>query len=128
MIKVLLSDWPKKLPLYIDSMLNRFLDIEIIGRVNKNENDMYSVLNIFELFINKDPDIIIFTLLDSEEMPSICTHLLSENPEILIMGISHQRTRVCMMRRSVSIEEILDTSDESILMAIRQYKSNIDLS
>jgi DNA-binding NarL/FixJ family response regulator len=92
-------------------------DIEVVG----------TVLDPIELLVAVEDtraDVVVVTLPDSREMPEICSHLLYEYPQLLILALSLTRTRACVYRQAITVEPLPDTSDGEILIAVRKAKAD----
>src|SRR5215510_7046769 len=116
-LKVLLANGPEALRTGLATMLEQQSDIEVVG----------TVLDPIELLVaveDTQADIVVVTLPDSGEMPGICSHLLHEYPQLLILALSPDRTRACIYRQAITVEPLADISDGGILTAVRQVKAN----
>jgi DNA-binding NarL/FixJ family response regulator len=119
-VKVLLANGPEALPIGLATLLQQQSDIEVVG----------TVLDPVELLVavgDTQADVVVVTLPDSGEMPGICSHLLHEYPQLLILALSSARTRACVYRQAITVEPLADISDEGILTAVRRVKANSTL-
>ena len=115
-LKVLLANGPEALRTGLATMLQQQSDIEVVG----------TVLDPIELLVaveDTQADVVVVTLPDSGEMPGICSHLLQEYPQLLILALSSARTRACVYRQAITAEPLADVSDEGILTALRRAKA-----
>lgn len=119
-VKVLLANGPEALPIGLATLLQQQSDIEVVG----------TVLDPVELLVavgDTQADVAVVTLPDSGEMPGICSHLLHEYPQLLILALSSARTRACVYRQAITVEPLADISDEGILTTVRRVKANSTL-
>ena len=119
-VKVLLANGPEVLRTGLAMLLQQQSDIEVVG----------TVLDPVELLVavgDTQADVVVVTLPDSGEMPGICSHLLHEYPQLLILALSSSRTRACVYCQSITVESLADISDEGILTAVRMVKANSTL-
>jgi DNA-binding NarL/FixJ family response regulator len=117
-VRVLLADIPHLLRASLERLLQHHRDIEVVE----------TVIDPVELLIaveDTQADVVVVTLPDSGEMPGICSHLFAEYPQLLILALSSDRTRACIYKQVTAVEQLIDTSEEEILKAIRQAKANI---
>ena len=115
-VKVLLANRPEALRTGLATLLQQQSDIEVIG----------TVLDPVELLVavgDTQADVVVVTLPDSGEMPGICSHLLHEYPQLLILALSSARTKACIYRQAITVEPLADISDEGILTAVRRVKA-----
>jgi len=92
-------------------------DIEVVG----------TVLDPVELLVavgDTQADMVVVTLPDSGDTPGICSHLLHEYPQLLILALSAARTRACVYRQAITVEPLADLSDVGILAAVRRVKAD----
>lgn len=119
-VKVLLANGPEALPIGLATLLQQQSDIEVVG----------TVLDPVELLVavgDTQAEVVVVTLPDSGEMPGICSHLLHEYPQLLILALSSARTRACVYRQAITVEPLADISDEGILTTVRRVKANSTL-
>ena len=110
-VKVLLANRPEALRTGLATLLQQQSDIEVVG----------TVLDPVELLVavgDIQADVVVVTLPDSGEMPGICSHLLHEYPQLLILVLSSARTRACVYRQAITVELLADISDEGMLTAV----------
>ena len=119
-IKVLLANTPEALPAGLAILLQQQSDIEVVG----------TIVDPVELLVavaDTQADVVVVALPDSGEMPGICSHLLHEYPQLLILALSSARTKACVYRQAITVEPLADISDQGILTAVRQVKANSTL-
>jgi DNA-binding NarL/FixJ family response regulator len=116
-VRVLLANRPQALRTHLAQLLQLQSDIEVVG----------TVLDPIELLIaveDTQADVVVVTLPDSGDIPSICSHLLYEYPQLLILALSSARIRACVYKRAMTVEQLSNTSDEEILTAVRKAKAD----
>ena len=64
-------------------------------------------------------DVIVLPLPDSAEMPGVCSHLLAEHPDLLILALSVHGRSGFLYRRTVTVDPVAAPPVENILAAIR---------
>jgi DNA-binding NarL/FixJ family response regulator len=112
----LLANRPETLRISLATLLEQQSDIEVVD----------TVLDLKELLIaveDTQADVVVLTLPDSGEIPGICSHLLYEYPQLLILALSSARDRACIYRQAITVELLADISDEGILAAVRRVKA-----
>ena len=116
-VRVLLANRPRALRTRLAGLFQLQSDIEVVG----------TVLDPIELLMaveDTQADVVVMTLPDSREVPGICSHLLYEYPRLLILALSSTRTRACVYRQVITVEQLSYTSDEEILVAVRKAKDD----
>lgn len=111
-IKVLLASRPKMLSDVIRNMLERQPDMEVIGEV----------LDPIELLLTakaRPVDVVIVTPLDAEGEPSICRHLLGEQPRLKIITLQANGEIAFLHESNSRKKRIAEPSEASILGTIR---------
>jgi len=116
-MRVLLANGPEELRTYLEALLQQQSDVEVVGQIQ----DPIELIMAVE---DTQADMVIVTLPESGEMPGICSHLLYEYPQLLILALSSDRTKACVYRQIIRTEQLPDTSDEGLLRAIRQANIN----
>jgi hypothetical protein len=115
-VKILLANRPEALRISLATLLQQQSDIEVVG----------TVLDPVELLVavgDRQADVVVVTLPDSGDMPGICSHLLHEYPQLLILALSATRTRGCTYRQAIIVEPLADLSDDGILTVVRRVRS-----
>src|ERR1041385_2665144 len=115
-VKVLVANRPEALRTGVATFLQQQSDIEVVG----------TVVDPVELLVaveDTQADVVVVTLPDTGEMPGICSHLLHEYPQLLILALSPDRTRACLYRKAITVEPLADISDEGILAALRRVNA-----
>lgn len=116
-LRVLLANEPCVWRTYLGELLRRHSDVEVV----KTGSDPIQLLMMVE---DTQADVVVVTLPDSGTMPGICSHLLHEYPQLVILALTANRTRGHVYRQIIAAEQLADISDEGIVMAIRQVKTH----
>jgi DNA-binding NarL/FixJ family response regulator len=115
-VKVLVANRPRLLLDSIANLIRRQNDMEVVGEVSDP-----TPIELLLATNEAQPDVVIVDLLEAEEEPGICSHLLAENPRILILALSSEFERAFLYCQSVSRERLYTVSNEEILAAIRRW-------
>ena len=117
-VRVLLANKPRMLRELLRSLIQRQADMEVMGEV----------LDPVELLLAVDEtqaDVVVVDLPESGEEPGICSHLLAEYPQLLVLALSPGRDRAILYRQSIIKEELSKLSEDEILEAIRKTEVHI---
>jgi DNA-binding NarL/FixJ family response regulator len=117
LIRVLLANSPDVLRTRLAALLQHQSDIAVVG----------TVLDPVELLVavgDTQAEVVVVTLPDSGDMPGICSHLLHEYPQLLVLALSSACTRACTYRQTITVTPLSDASDASILTAVRMAKGD----
>jgi DNA-binding NarL/FixJ family response regulator len=117
-VRILLADIPHALRTFLEELLQRHTDVEVAGIVS----DPIELLMAVE---DTQADVVVVTLPTSGEIPGICSHLFNEYPQLLILALAPDRTQAWLYQQVTAVEQLIDTSEEEILKAIRQAKGSI---
>jgi DNA-binding NarL/FixJ family response regulator len=114
-IKVVLAINPGLLRDFLRELIQCQTDMEVVGEV-------VDPVNLLLAVGETDADVVVVTLAASGEAPGICSHLLTEYPQLFILALSPERERAFLWRQSVSEEQLSIESDEEIVAAIRRVR------
>ena len=89
-------------------------DIEVIGPIN----DMVKLLIAVREMV---ADVVIISLDEDNAEPGLCSHVLSEYPRVLMLGLSQTSSRIFELTAHISKQEITSGSDGA-LDAIRMAR------
>jgi hypothetical protein len=141
-VKVLIADRPAALGTGLATLFQQQSDIEVVGTIldpmelpvavgDTPQGDMTRLdtwaIELLAAVGDTQADVVVVTLPDSGEMPGICSHLLYEYPQLLILALSSARTRACVYRQTITVEPLADLSDAGILTAVRRVKTDSTL-
>lgn len=111
-IKVLLANRPRMMREVFREIIERQSDMEVVGEV-------LDPLDILMAVREMEADAVILAVKDSEE-PGLCSHLLSENPNLTILGLTSEGKSAFIEQLCPRRREIIDPSEGSILSALRE--------
>ena len=95
---------------------------ELLRRVIEEKSEMEIECEVFDpidlLLAVKDTeaDVVVMNLSESHRTPEICTHLLTEFPDLLVIGISAQSDRAYAYRSAIVKQECLSVHDMLTVM------------
>lgn len=114
-VRALLANEPCALRTHLEELLQPHSDVAVL----RTGSDPIQLLMMTE---DTQAEVVVMTLPDSGTTPGICRHLLHEYPQLVILALTANRTRGQVYRHMIAAELFVDTSKESIVMAIRQAK------
>lgn len=112
-VKVLLANRPRMLRESLRSVIEGHDDIE----VEAVEPDPVTVLAAVD---RAAADVVVIALPDSGEDPGLCSHLLTEYPDLLVLALSTAEANAFAYRQVITKEELQPPSTASILACIRR--------
>lgn len=113
-VKVLLANKPRMLRESLRSIIDRELDLEVVAE----EPDLVELLAAVD---RTGADVVIVNLPESGEVPGICSHLLYEYPDLLILALSPVKGEAFAYRLTISRSQ-LNATEKSLLAAIRTQR------
>ena len=111
-IRILLANRPQMMRELVREMINRQNDMEVVGEV-LNPLDLLVAVREVEV------DAVILALKNSRDV-GLCSHLLSEYPNLTIVGLTSHGENAFIEQLCPRRVEIVDPSEKSILSALRQ--------
>lgn len=81
-------------------------------------------IEILTLMARNEADVVILDLPDTNLDPGICSHLLAEFPELLIVALSSNHEEAILYRQNLSKTRITDVSDSKVIALIEQIKED----
>lgn len=69
-----------------------------------------------------EADVVLVTLPDSDDDPGICSHLLAQYPELLVIALSPVDERAVVYRQVITREELTPLAEDGLLSAIRRQR------
>ena len=111
--KVLLANKPKMLRELLRKSLATHADMEVVGEVT---DPVRVLMKVRETGCN----VVIVSLPESGEEPGICSHLLLEYPDLVVLAVSPVRDLAVAYRLSIDRTEIEGFSTESLVGVIRR--------
>jgi hypothetical protein len=125
-IKVLLAE---ELPPIVNSLLTYVIKgqtdmIKVEPDMIKIDEDVSGTVKLLLAARSTTANVIIMPMQESNAIPGVCTHLLSEHPDLLILGISihkrpHDTKWGVAYRREITEDTIEAPLVENLLQAIR---------
>lgn len=118
-VKVLMANQPESARTFLEKLLIEQEDVRVVE----------AVLEPIELLIaveDSQADIVVVTLPESGNIPGICSHLLYQYPELLILALSSDCQQLRMYRLVIEETQIDVVSSDNILSVVRQVKRDID--
>ena len=112
-IRVLLATKSRELCEPLRSLIQSQMDMEIVG-------EAFSPVGLLLAVDQTKADVAIIEMLDSDQNPGICSHLLAEYPDLLILALTPERESAYLFCQKIIKEPLCEASDEDILLAIRQ--------
>jgi len=112
-IRVLLATKSRELCESLRNLIQSQMDMEVVG-------EAFSPIELLLAVDQMKADVVIIEMLDSDQDPGICSHLLAEYPELLILALTPERESAYLFRQRIIREPLCEVADENILLAIRQ--------
>jgi hypothetical protein len=105
----------------LGSMLSNQYDVRIVARAS---NELAVAIELRKLldegdFAVDDPVVLVTSIEDTDEIPVSCSRLLSEFPEVTIVGICWATARVRSFQVRIDVQEI-PCSMQGLVDAIRE--------
>lgn len=111
-IRILLANRPQMMRELVRDMINRQNDMEVVGEV-------FNPVDLLVAVRESEADTVILALRDSPEV-GLCSHLLSEYPNLTIVGLTSHGKNAFIEQLCPRRMEIVDPSEKSILSVLRQ--------
>ena len=111
-LQILLAVEPPMLRDALRTLIQREPDTEIVDEVL----DPIEIL----LYVKAtEANLVIVTIPEREELPAICTHLLAEFPELVVIGICNESHRACTFRNTIDTQHHSLVSINDVILAMR---------
>ncbi len=114
-VRVLLANSPRMLRESLRGMLDREIDID----VTTAPPDPIELLAAVD---HTEADVVFVTLPESGADPGICSHLLAQYPELLVIALSPVDGRAVVFKQVITREELTPVAEDSLLQAIRRRR------
>lgn len=111
-IQVVLAVAPRMLREPLRMLLEGESDLQIADEV-------LDPVDLLMAVKDAEANVVIMTVPDAEEIPAICTHLLTEFPDLLVIGISSTANRAFTYRSTIDCEPLSGLMLEDVVTAIR---------
>ena len=112
-VKVLLANRPRILRESLRSVIEGHRDIE----VEAIEPDPVEILAAVD---RAAADVVVIALPESGQDPGLCSHLLSEYPDLLVLALSPAEASAFAYRQVITKEKLQPPSKSNILACIRR--------
>lgn len=112
-IKVLLANKPRILRESLKDLIQGQPDMEVVAEV-------FDPVELLLKVGETHADVVLVELPDAAKDPGICSHLLAEYPEVLILAVSSGSGRAFLYRQTLSRQPIEQISSMGVLSAIRR--------
>lgn len=103
-----------------------------LRRLLENQQDIIVVaeefdpLRILVAVAETMADVVILDLPDGVTDPGICSHLLAEFPQLVVLALSLKQDELIVYKNKIVKERISSPADKEILSIIRQARSDAD--
>ena len=114
-VRVLLANRPRMLRESLRLMLESQGDIDVATAAP----DPVELLAAVD---RTDAEVVLVTLPESGGDPGICSHLLAQYPELLVIALSPVEQRAVAFRRVITREELVPLAEENLLRTIRRQR------
>jgi hypothetical protein len=123
-IKVLLAPMPPLVRGLLTYVISSQADMRIVGRPTSLVGLLRAVGRRGDRRNRRRPEVVLIPLEYPARIPGICTHLLAEDPDLLVLGIPAQgHTVVAFHRRTIIRERLENQSVDDLLKAIRVVRT-----
>lgn len=112
-IRILFSIQPRVLAEIFRRLIEVQEDMEVVG-------EWLDPVKLLLAVRQEEPDVIILTAPDPSSEPGICSHLLSEHPNLVILAFSPERECAFVYHMMIGKEPVMDMSERGILEVIRR--------
>lgn len=116
-IKILMIDIPDEIHDALKELIQSQSNMEVVG-------EAFDPINLLLTINDTQADVVIMGVTQVDRVPGICTHLLAEYPDLLILTLSTQQHKAFLYQRSITRDEILDTSPETLITRISEAYSS----
>lgn len=114
-IRVLISNEPRLFRESVADLVRRQADMEVVGVVS-------DPLELLLAVSETQAEVVVLNLPESGEDPGICSHLLAEYRELLILAIPIQSNEAVSYREVTLKESFSVGSEEEVIAAIRKSR------
>ena len=116
-IKILLLDVPAEIQDVLEGVIQRQDNMETVG-------EAFDPINLLLTVDDTESDVVIMGHANADRMPGICTHLLAEYPDLLILTLSTEDSRAFLYERKIAQKEITFQSPEDLIDSIDEAFSS----
>ena len=116
-IKIVTIDIPDETHDLLKGLIGCQGNMELVG-------EAFDPINLLLTVKDTQADVVIMGHKQPVSIPGICTHLLAEYPDILVLTLPSQSDRAFLYIRKISRDEIPYTSLEDLIKAIDEALSS----
>ncbi len=116
-IKILLLDVPDKIRDLLEAAIRRQNNMETVG-------EAFDPIDLLLVVDDTESDVVIMGHPQADRLPGICTHLLAEYPDLLILALSTQDSRAFLYERRIAQEEFSYKTPEDLIAKIGEAFSS----
>ncbi len=116
-VRVLLANRPRMLRESLRGMLERQADIEVTA-VAPDPVELLAEVG------RTEAEVVLVTLPESGGDPGICSHLLAQYPELLVIALSPVDERAVVFKQVITREELMPLAERDLLQAIRRRRDD----
>ena len=109
-------------PLFSDALqhlLGREANVVLVGHVTDPVDLLVEVRRT-------RANVVIHSWPNSGQMPGICSHLLDQFPELLVIAIPSDSNHIVTCRKTIVISEFPDSGMEEVLFELRRARQNAE--
>ena len=110
-----MNDPPRLFCESVEDLIRRQVDMEVVGVVS---DPVELLLAVGET----QAQVVVLNSSDPEDDPGICSHLLAEYRELIILAIPGESSRAFTYRQITLKEELSVESEEEVIAAIRRSR------
>lgn len=116
-IKILLLDIPEELQDVLERAIQDQVNMETVG-------EAFDPINLLLTVDDTESDVVIMGHPQADRLPGICTHLLTEYPDLLILTLSTKDSRAFLYQRKIAWEEVSFKTPEDLVARIGEAFSS----
>ena len=112
-LRILLANQPRMHRELLRQLITQQLDMDVVAE----ELDPVQLLLTVR---QTEADVVVLTLPKSGEDPGLCSHLLSEYPNLVVLALSGVQDDASLYRLEIVRQRLASTADGPLLAALRQ--------
>jgi len=117
-VKILMVDVPSRLRTWLDEVIEHQENMEVVGEAS-------DPIDLLVTVKETDADVVIMGHPQADRVHGIFTHLLAENPYLVILTISTTDQRAFLYQTKIIREEVSYTVPEDLIVRINEAYSAI---
>lgn len=99
-------------------LIDRQPDMEVVG-------EELDPLRLLLAVGERDAEVVVLTQPPAGGDPGLCSHLLSEYPRLVVLGLSPHGERAVLYRLQMTREELAERTDDHLLAALRRATARV---